>query len=105
MPVITPAYPCMNSTYNVSQSTLSVLRAEYEVGKNVVTDIIQKKASWEDLFSPHEFFYKYRIFMQVDAVANSPENLIKWYASIQQTKSNKTNVEGLGVCGGKISFL
>ncbi|KAL6335722.1 hypothetical protein AAG906_039485 [Vitis piasezkii] len=57
MPIITPAYPCMNSSYN---------------------EIELSKAQWGALFEPYLFFDSYKNYLQVDIVAVDIDDLRAW---------------------------
>uniref|UniRef100_A0A453C482 polynucleotide adenylyltransferase n=1 Tax=Aegilops tauschii subsp. strangulata TaxID=200361 RepID=A0A453C482_AEGTS len=59
MPVITPAYPCMNSCYNVSRATLRTMTAEFEAAHKVCQEIAVAGA-WDALFRPFNFFKAYK---------------------------------------------
>ena len=56
MPIITPAYPQQNSTFNVTHSTREVMLKEFRRGIEVCTDIVLGKKTWIDLFEPINFF-------------------------------------------------
>ncbi|KAG4195080.1 hypothetical protein ERO13_A06G091300v2 [Gossypium hirsutum] len=64
MPIITLAYPCMNSSYNVSISTLR--------------EIELNKAQWDALFEPYLFFEAYKNYLQVDIVSADADDLLVW---------------------------
>lgn len=66
MPIITPAYPCMNSTCNVSINTLWVLKEQFNFGNIMYGDVELKQASWSSLFEPHQFIGKYKNYLQID---------------------------------------
>eukprot|EP01117_Protostelium_nocturnum_P009220 TRINITY_DN3300_c0_g1_i2.p1 TRINITY_DN3300_c0_g1~~TRINITY_DN3300_c0_g1_i2.p1 ORF type:complete len:633 (+),score=239.40 TRINITY_DN3300_c0_g1_i2:169-1899(+) len=78
MPVITPAYPAMNSTYNVSESTLNLLKAEFSRGTDIVMEIERKEATWTKLFEPTEFFTRYKSYVQLEILAATEEEHRKW---------------------------
>ncbi|KAJ0608735.1 putative polynucleotide adenylyltransferase [Helianthus annuus] len=78
MPIITPAYPCMNSSYNVSASTLRVIVEQFHFGNKVCEDIELNKANWSALFEPCLFFESYKNYLQVDIVAADAGNLLSW---------------------------
>lgn len=58
MPIITPAYPQQNSTFNVSASTKRVIQNELERGYQITEEIMMGKATWEKLFEEPNFFQK-----------------------------------------------
>lgn len=78
MPIITPAYPSMCATHNVTQSTMRVMQEELRRGAGIVERIINGKADWSELFVKHEFFDRYRYYLQVIATAGTSEMAHKW---------------------------
>lgn len=78
MPIITPAYPAMNSTYNVSESTLKVLKDEFARGTKLTLEIEQEKSSWKNLFEKGDFFSRYKAYIQVEVIAPTEEEHRKW---------------------------
>ncbi|PWA44423.1 poly(A) polymerase [Artemisia annua] len=78
MPIITPAYPCMNSSYNVSTSTLRVMQEQFLFGNRICEEIELHKAQWSALFEPFMFFESYRNYLQVDIVAANTDDLRSW---------------------------
>jgi poly(A) polymerase len=100
MPIITPAYPQQNSTYNVSTSTRTVIMEEFRLGKsslnifffiipnvtcyayftglNITEDIMLGKCSWDKLFEPPPFFMRYRHFIVLLVCSLSAEDQLEW---------------------------
>jgi poly(A) polymerase len=68
MPIITPAYPAMNSSFNVSTHTLKVMQQEIERGYNICESILKKNSwqdmkNWKKLFDISDFFLKYNHYL------------------------------------------
>ncbi|XP_010472608.1 PREDICTED: nuclear poly(A) polymerase 2-like isoform X2 [Camelina sativa] len=78
MPIITPAYPCMNSSYNVSQSTLRVMTEQFQFGNTICQEIELNKQHWRSLFEQYMFFEAYKNYLQVDVLAADAEDLLAW---------------------------
>nr|AZQ56677.1 poly A polymerase [Suhomyces emberorum] len=71
MPVITPAYPSMCATHNITASTQKVIMEEFKRGMSIMQDIVSGKKSWSDLLQRHEFFHKYKFYLCVVAATQS----------------------------------
>ncbi|XP_061374559.1 nuclear poly(A) polymerase 1-like isoform X2 [Gastrolobium bilobum] len=78
MPIITPAYPCMNSSYNVSSSTLRIMLEEFQRGNEICEAMEANKADWDTLFEPYPFFEAYKNYLQIDISAENADDLRKW---------------------------
>lgn len=72
MPVITPAYPSMCATNNISSSTKHVIIRELKNGAAIYNEIYEGKKSWRELFQRHNFFTKdYKYYLSVIALSRS----------------------------------
>ena len=101
MPIITPAYPQQNSTYNVSKSTLEVgwpefrnlplkpsksghnfvsqvMKKEFEVSLKICEEIVAGKADWDSLFESPNFFGKYKHFIVLEASSETESDQLEW---------------------------
>ena len=99
MPIITPAYPCMNSSFNVSESSRTIMLQEFMRGKAILDRIFIQSATahssgtgvlsngalgvaasdklWNSLFAPSDFFGKYPLYLAVDMFSYSV-NFDRW---------------------------
>jgi poly(A) polymerase Pap1 len=89
LPVITPSFPAMNSTYNVVAATKRVLQREFARGAEVTLLVETGRAGWDTLFEARDFFRAYPHFLQVNVLARSRQQHIKWQ----------------GLCEARLRFL
>lgn len=84
MPIITPAYPSMNSTFNITPSGKAVIQKELEHFAGVTDQIMLGQRPWKDLFVKHTFFTRdYKYYIVVNAVSMTKENSNKWGGFVQ----------------------
>lgn len=73
MPIITPAFPAMNSTYNVSESTLRLMKEEFSRANTELSAPTIGAAQWTSLFEKACFFQRYKHYLQIDVMATNEE--------------------------------
>lgn len=83
MPIITPAYPSMNSSYNVSLSTFNLMKEEITRGSTVSLDIELGKLKWDDLFEESDFFKKFKHYIQLLVISNKLETHSSWKGFVE----------------------
>ncbi|XP_061424531.1 poly(A) polymerase beta-like isoform X1 [Lethenteron reissneri] len=83
MPIITPAYPHQNSTYNVTMSTRTVMVEEFKQGLAITDEILMGKAEWSKLFESPNFFLKYKHYIVLTASALTEEQHLEWVGLVE----------------------
>lgn len=79
MPIITPAYPSMCATFNITHSSKSVIQKELDFFANQVDSIMLGKLPWKSLFVKHTFFTQdYKYYIIVNAASTTKENSKIW---------------------------
>ncbi|XP_069772138.1 poly(A) polymerase alpha-like isoform X2 [Narcine bancroftii] len=83
MPIITPAYPQQNSTYNVSASTRAVMMEEFKQGLSITDEILMGKMEWSKLFEAPNFFQKYKHYIVLLASAPTDKQHLEWVGLVE----------------------
>lgn len=83
MPIITPAYPQQNSTFNVSTSTMRVITDEFKKGMEITDEIMLEKVGWSKLFDPPSFFFKYRHFIVLLVSSDTETDHLEWCGLVE----------------------
>ncbi|KIR72864.1 poly(A) polymerase [Cryptococcus deuterogattii CA1014] len=84
MPVITPAYPSMCSTHNITSSTMSIIRKEMLRAMQITDEILKTPgSSWIPLFEKVDFFSMYKTYVQVVASASTSDGIKDWSGMVE----------------------
>lgn len=79
MPIITPAYPSMCATHNVTISTRNTILKELKRGGDLVDKIFTGQLTWKDLFERHTFFTNgFKYYLSVVSSSRTKEAQLLW---------------------------
>jgi len=110
MPIITPAFPVMNSSYNVSLTTKRVLISEFNFAEKLIDEInlnnsnqnlnglsevfnkglnnsipkpiTSNNFTWKDLFKAKNIFNHFNCFLEIDILATNEKDFNKWHGFV-----------------------
>ncbi|MCJ1436674.1 polynucleotide adenylyltransferase [Xylographa pallens] len=83
MPIITPAYPSMCATHNITLSTKKIITRELERGGDIVDKIFTHQLEWKDLFSRHSFFTQgYKYYLGINSASSSKGAQLLWQGCV-----------------------
>ncbi|OAQ80444.1 Poly(A) polymerase [Purpureocillium lilacinum] len=84
MPVITPAYPSMCATFNITRSSMTIINQELQRGLEITEAIMVGKRPWSDLFVKHTFFTAdYRYYISVTTASKDKEAHKVWSGYVE----------------------
>ncbi|KAJ3087864.1 polynucleotide adenylyltransferase [Physocladia obscura] len=93
MPIITPAYPSMCSTHNISASTFRVTMEEFKRGVELTERILSGSSgsvgennmskTWADLVEKNDFFDRYKYYLQIIASSDTEDRHLRWTGLVE----------------------
>lgn len=85
MPVITPAYPSMCATHNVTMSTRKIITKELARASDIVNNkIFNGHLAWENLFEKHTFFTDgYKYYLSIVSASRTKEAQQIWSGLVE----------------------
>ncbi|RDW71154.1 hypothetical protein BP6252_07717 [Coleophoma cylindrospora] len=84
MPIITPAYPSMCATHNITRSTMEIIQRELKRGSEITEQIMTGKAPWKNLFVKHTFFTQgYKYYLSVISASTTKEAQNIWSGLVE----------------------
>lgn len=84
MPVITPAYPSMCATYNITRSAMTIIQQELQNGANLTDQIMVGQRQWKDLFIKHTFFTQdFKYYLSVTCASKTKEAHKIWSGFVE----------------------
>lgn len=81
MPVITPAYPSMCATHNVSNSTQHAITKELMRAHGILSE--SGRDGFRKIFTLSDFFNRYKLFIQVLALSTDEDTFSLWEGYIE----------------------
>ena len=73
MPIITPAYPTINSLRSATRSSRMRMMHEFKHAFNVCSQIIKSASLWDPLISPPTFFVRHNKFVEITVFGTTEE--------------------------------
>ncbi|KAJ3286808.1 polynucleotide adenylyltransferase [Borealophlyctis nickersoniae] len=83
MPIITPAYPCMCATHNVTASTQHVTSMELKRAADIADRIMAGRGTWDEIFEKDDFFIRYKHYLKIVASTLDEETHLKWSGLVE----------------------
>jgi hypothetical protein len=83
MPIITPTYPHINSSFNVTENTKQLIQRKMLVAAETCDKIMRGDDKWDSLFNTCHIFHEYEHFLIVIASADATSDHIKWFGLIE----------------------
>lgn len=83
MPIITPSFPSMCSTHNVSASTQKIITRELKRGMELTGRILEKQATWDDLLQKSTFFMDFKYYLQLTSYSDDVDHQHKWSGTVE----------------------